>query len=150
MIGATNFVGVVEGELVCHVAVSTAWVGRGVAARACRLVVMPQWQGAGVGLRFLAAVCERMRSGENRWRRPLVTYFHTSHPGLCEALRRTPAWVQVSCSLYGGDKARSMQSIAKAADRRGTRKPGSGYGGHFRAVQGFKYVGEKPIAKGGV
>ncbi|MBK9341002.1 MAG: hypothetical protein IPN04_10650 [Rhodoferax sp.] len=37
-----------------------------VEARACRLVVMPEWQGAGVGLRFLDAVCERWRLGQNR------------------------------------------------------------------------------------
>jgi hypothetical protein len=85
-----------------------------------------------------------MLSGQNRWHRSMATYFHTSHPGLAEALRRSGTWVQVSCNLYGGDKARSMASIARAAGRKQARAPGSGYGGHFRAVQGFKYLGGRP------
>ncbi len=50
MIAATNYVAVVNGELVAHLAVSTR---QGlIEARACRLVVMPEWQGAGIGMRF--------------------------------------------------------------------------------------------------
>jgi len=128
---------------VSHLAVSTMWAGRSVAARACRLVVMPEWQGAGVGMRFLAAICEMMRRGRNRWKRKLTTYFHTSHPGLCMALRRSPTWRQVSCKLYGDHKGKCMRSIAKSARRQGKADHvGSGYGGHFRAVQGFRYLGE--------
>lgn len=141
MVGARCYVGAVEGQLVCHAAISTAWVGRGVAARACRIVVMPEWQGAGVGLRFLDSLAERMRSGRNAWRRRMATYFHTSHPGLAAALRRSPRWVQVSCSLYGGNKERSAASLTRAAARRGGKRAITGYGGHFRAVQGFRYEG---------
>jgi len=142
MINAINYVGTVDGELVCHVAVSTAWYGR-LAARACRLVVMPEWQGAGVGMRFLNAACDFQRRGRNRWRRRLTTYFHTSHPGLAAALRRSRSWTQVSCNLYGASRARCIASMARSAERRG-REPfsrGAGYGGHFRAVQGFRYEG---------
>ena len=50
MIASTNYVAVVGGELVAHLAVST--LPGLIEARACRLVVMPEWQGAGIGMRF--------------------------------------------------------------------------------------------------
>lgn len=142
MIAATNYVGAVDGELVAHVAVSTRH-GM-VEARACRLVVMPEWQGAGVGLRFLDAVCERWREGLNRYGKPMPTLFHTSHPGLAAALRRAPAWTQVSAALCGGNKGKSARSISRSAERGGWTGPKAGYGGHFRAVQGFRYLG-RPV-----
>ena len=139
MIAATNYVGVVNGEPVCHVAASPQFqVGM---MRACRLVVMPEWQGAGVGLRFLNHVCERQRQGLNRWGRKCPTLFHTSHPGLAAALRRAPGWHQCSGALFGVDKARSEESIRRTSKARSDISP-LGYGGHLRAVQGFKYVGE--------
>ncbi|MDR2092313.1 MAG: hypothetical protein LBP58_03200 [Azoarcus sp.] len=134
MIAATNYVAVIDGDLVAHVAVSTR---QGmIEARACRLVVMPEWQGAGVGMRFLNAVCEMWLRGENRYSKPLRTLFHTSHPGLAAALRRDQRWTQVSACLFGSNKARSRQSIGRS--RAGAK---TGYGGHFRAVQGFRYLG---------
>lgn len=145
MIAAQCYVGTVEGQLVCHVAFSTR-PGL-VEARACRLVVMPEWQGAGVGLRFLNAVCELWRRGKNRYNKPMPTLFHTSHPGLCAALRRDRNWVQVSAELYGGNKARSRDSIQRSAVRKNTKNPKSGYGGHFRAVQGFRYLGAEALAR---
>lgn len=140
MIAATNYVATVAGQLVAHVAVSTRAGLK--EARACRLVVMPEWQGAGVGLRFLDAICERWRLGENRYGLPMPTLFHTSHPGLASALRRSARWTQVSARLVGDDKVRSAASVAKSASRLGFKNPASGYGGHFRAVQGFRYLGE--------
>lgn len=140
MIAATNYVGTVDGEPVTHVAVSTR---QGfVEARACRLVVMPEWQGAGVGLRFLDAVAARWTAGENRYGLMLSTLFHTSHPGLAAALRRSPAWTQVSGPLCGADRARSVASIKRSLDRNGAGGHGGGYGGHFRAVQGFRFLGK--------
>jgi len=137
MIAATNYVGTVGGGLVAHVAVSTR-PGL-VEARACRLVIMPEWQGAGIGVRFLNAVCKRWRRGKNRYGRPMPTLFHTSHPGLAAVLRRQPGWTQVSASLYGGRRSRSAASIRRAAERDGWSNGGA-YGGHFRAVQGFRYL----------
>ena len=96
---------------------------------------------AGVGLRFLNAVCARWRRGLNRYGRPMPTLFHTSHPGLAAALRRDPAWCQVSCTLYGGHKGRSRASIERSAEKLGKIAAATGYGGHFRAVQGFRYLG---------
>ncbi|HBF30844.1 GNAT family N-acetyltransferase [Rhizobium sp.] len=128
MIAATCYVAFVDDEPVAHVAFSTR-PGM-VEARACRLVVMPEWQGAGVGMRFLNAVCAAWRRGENRYGLPMPTLFHTSHPGLAAALRRDPKWTQVSSVLYGGSKRQSAE---------GTNMK-TGYGGHFRAVQGFRYI----------
>ena len=134
MIAAKNYVGFVNGEPVAHVAVSTRPGLK--EARACRLVIMPEWQGAGVGMRFLNAVCAAWRRGQNRYGIPMPTLFHTSHPGLAAALRRSPMWSQVSAALVGGHKERSRLSIVKSQ----SSLAGSGYGGHFRAVQGFRYV----------
>ena len=39
-----------------------------------------------------------------------------------------------------------FQSMAKTAARLGTKNVGAGYGGHFRAVQGFRYLGAAPCA----
>jgi len=140
MIAATNYVGFVDGRPVAHLAVSTRSRHE---ARACRLVVMPEWQGAGVGLRFLNAVCDIWRRGENRYGRPMPTLFHTSHPGLAAALRRRREWTQVSARLYGANKIKSATTIAKAAIAKGRPVVKTGYGGHFRAVQGFRYLGEE-------
>jgi len=132
MIAAGCYVGFVDGEPVAHLAFSTR---PGLCeARACRLVIMPEWQGAGVGMRFLNAICAAWRRGENRYQKPLLTLFHTSHPGLCAALRRDPLWTQVSANMHGGRRAKSAASIKRSGGA------GTGYGGHFRAVQGFRYI----------
>lgn len=69
--------------------------------------------------------------------------FHTSHPGLCAALRRDSKWIQKSAGLFGTNKLKSARSLTRAARKRGGVEIGTGFGGHFRAVQGFKYVGAR-------
>lgn len=142
MIAADVYVGAVGGEPVAHLAVSPAF-HQGGCVRASRLVVMPEWQGAGVGMRFLNAIGERYLSAENRWGRRLPMLFHTSHPGLCASFRRDRKWRQTSAVMYGAHKGKSKATIRAADARKGADRfnPGTGYGGHFRAVQGFKYVG---------
>jgi GNAT superfamily N-acetyltransferase len=146
MIAAKYYVGFVDGQPVCHAAVSPRLDVGGM--RACRLVVMPEWQGAGLGVRFLNEVCRLTMAGDHGfggrvWR---GVYFHTSHPGLAAALRRSPGWRQVSASLCGQNKEKSRDPIRKPLMRHGgseSRIPATGYGGHFRAVQGFIYEGHK-------
>jgi energy-coupling factor transporter ATP-binding protein EcfA2 len=141
-VGAVYYVGTVDGEPVCHLAMATRNKGRGkFEARGTRLVVMPEWQGAGVGIRFLNGICEMYRRGENKWSKPLTTIFHTSHPGLVAALRRDPRWRQVSAVLYGANKARSHASLTKSGSLNRTRGGSGGFGGHFRAIQGFRFHG---------
>jgi ABC-type ATPase involved in cell division len=140
MVAAYCYVGAVAGEPVSHVAVSTRPGMR--EARACRLVVMPEWQGAGVGLRFLDWIARQWLRGANPYRRRMPTLFHTSHPGLAAALRRSSAWSQVSAQLHGGHRGRSIRSLNRSSRRGRMRTVGrAGYGGHLRAVQGFRFVG---------
>lgn len=137
-IAAEYFVGTVNGELACHLAVAPWFHLNGY--RATRLVTMPEWQGAGVGSRFLDAVAQYHLDGNGRKNKQLPTFFHTSHPQLCAALRRSPKWEQCSAKLYGGNKGKNREALRKSATLKGDIKS-SGYGGHFRAIQGFKYKG---------
>lgn len=145
MMAAKYFVGFVDGEAVCHIATAPRLEIGGM--RACRMVVMPEWQGAGVGLRFLNEVCRLQFTEANKHHeRTKAVYFHTSHPGLCAALRRDKRWVQASQMMGGGHKGMSAQSINNKPGKGGKLAGGvstgwggwGGYGGHQRAVQGFK------------
>jgi tRNA(Met) C34 N-acetyltransferase TmcA len=147
---AEYFIGTVNGELVCHLAVCPFFTAN--AYRATRLVVMPEWQGAGVGTRFLEWVCEYHKNGFGRCGKKMPTLFHTSHPQLIAFLQRSGNWVLKSQQMFGGSKAKSMKSIRKANPNGSKGKMGgkvgahtaeTGYGGHFRAVQGYKYTGAK-------
>lgn len=109
---AEYFVGTVNDELVCHLAVAPMFTAN--AYRATRLVVMPEWQGAGVGTKFLEWVCEYHAQGNGRCGRQLPTLFHTSHPQLVGYLKHSPKWVLKSQQMYGGNKAKSAKSIRKA------------------------------------
>ena len=139
-IAAEYFIGTVNGELACHLAVCPWFHLKGY--RATRLVTMPEWQGAGVGTRFLDAIAQYHLDGKGRKGKQLPTFFHTSHPQLCASLRRSSKWVQVSARLYGESKARNMKSMKKSHSLQGLKEsPNAGFGGHFRAIQGFKYIG---------
>lgn len=150
MIGAKCYVGFVDGEPVVHMGMGTKSVSgknkRGkrvtaVEARGCRLVTMPEWQGAGIASKFMDAVCELQLTGDGILPgRRMTTVFHTSHPQLCEALRRNGKWRQVSGVLHGAHKGKSASTL-KASQT--TSTVGTGYGGHFRAVQGFRYYGKE-------
>lgn len=142
MIAAKNYVGFVDGVPVAHLAVSTRPGFK--EARACRLVVMPEWQGAGVGVKFLETVCLMWRMGDNPYNKPMPVLFHTSHPGLAPALRHRRGWHQVSSVLHGDNKPRSIRTLKESAARRGKiYSNAAGFGGHFRAVQGFRFLGDE-------
>ena len=141
-VAAMHFIGTVDGELACHIVVAPRFEVHGY--RATRLVTMPEWQGAGVGSKFLNFIAQYHLDGNGRGGHKYVTYFHTSHPQLCAYLRHSQKWVQVSAVLYGGNKKKSGESIKKSQKRKKSKFICSaGYGGHFRAVQGFKYIGEQ-------
>lgn len=147
-IAAEYFIGTVNGELACHLAVCPWFHLNGY--RATRLVTMPEWQGAGVGTRFLDTIAQYHLDGNGRKNKQLPTYFHTSHPQLCAALRRSPKWVQVSARLYGESKKRNIECMRRSEIKNHakmrTAQHGAGFGGHFRAIQGFKYIGgENPL-----
>ena len=113
---AQYFIGAVDGSPVCHLAVMPMFTAH--AYRASRLVTLPEWQGAGVGTKFLNYVVDFHKEGNGRRGHKLPTLFHTSHPQLIAYLAKA----QAGKSTIGS-------------------KATSGYGGHFRAVQGFKYLG---------
>ena len=148
MIGAKVYVAFIDGEPVAHLGMGTmsratkykGRVAHTVEARACRLVVLPEWQGAGLGMKFLNAVCEMQRVGDGVLDKRMTTMFHTSHPQLCAALRRDPKWVQKSAVLHGVDRRKSAESIRRTSQS-ANGGYGVGYGGHLRAVQGFRYLG---------
>ena len=141
MVAAQYYVGVIDGEPVAHLGISPKLESKGM--RASRLVIMPEWQGAGVGLRFLNAISELHLRGEGKFGDRVKTmFFGTSHPGLCAALRRDPRWEQTACDLFGANKVKSSTSVRRSQLRKGVvdgTGAGSGFGGHFRAVQGFAY-----------
>ncbi|MEQ8585173.1 MAG: GNAT family N-acetyltransferase [Thalassobaculaceae bacterium] len=145
MIASRCYVGFIDGAPIAHAAVSPR-AGL-VEVRVGRLVVMPEWQGVGVGTRFLTEVAHLWLDGRNRFERPLTTLINTGHPGLAAALRARPGWTQVSASLFGSNKAKSRRTIGEwRATLKGPVNHGVGaigYGGHFRAIQGFRYVGHE-------
>lgn len=137
MIAATNYVALHRGEPVAHVAVATTTGLK--SARMCRLVVLPEWQGAGVGISFINHVARLWLLGRNRYRRPMTTVFHTSHPGLAAALRRSRCWMYLGGRVLGESGFPSWTTLAASRGEHGRGR--SRYGGHLRAVQGFRYVG---------
>ena len=137
-IAAEYFIGTVNGELACHMAISPMFQCGGY--RGTRLVTMPEWQGAGVGSKFLNFMGQYCLDGNARCNKKLPLYFHTSHPQLCGYLRHSKKWVQVSAELFGVNKKKNAASINKHGTKLDAVQS-TGYGGHFRAVQGFKYIG---------
>jgi ABC-type ATPase involved in cell division len=137
MVAANYYVGFIENNPICHIAVAPRLNIGGM--RACRMVVMPEWQGAGVGMKFLNEVCRLQFTDANTFHeRVKAVYFHTSHPALCAALRRDRKWVQVSQMMGGGNKGKCIASLNKTSNSRIGTGSKAGFGGHLRAVQGFK------------
>ena len=108
------------------------------AYRATRLVVMPEWQGAGVGTKFLEFIAELHKNGGGRLNRKLPTMFHTSHPQLIGYLNGSKKWVLKSQQLFGANSKIKNNQFGTP-----NGKSKKFMGGHFRAVQGFKYIGDK-------
>jgi hypothetical protein len=107
---------------------------------------MPEWQGAGVGMKFLEYVAQLWLEGKNRYNKPMTGIIHTSHPGLIAALKRSKRWVLVSQQMGGGNKNKSRQTMEASMKRsNGGALAATGYGGHIRAVVGFRYVGDREV-----
>lgn len=138
-VAAQYFIAFVGDEPVAHLAVCPMFQGGHY--RATRLVVMPEWQGIGVGTAFLNEVCRLHLEGHGRNGHKFTTLFHTSHPQLCQALRKSELWEQVSGAIRFDNKAKSIKTLAASAVARGEKKKSGGFGGHFRAIQGFKFIG---------
>ncbi len=116
MIGAGCYVGFVGDRPVAHAAVDQAGPHRGAGMPSRRHAGMA---GAGIGIRFLNAIGELWRTGQNRHGLNVPMLFHTSHPGLAAGLRRDRCWEQVSAVLVGGNKARSAAAYPRARQEPG-------------------------------
>ena len=117
---AEYFIGTVDGELVCHLAVCPLFTAH--AYRATRLVVMPEWQGAGVGTKFLEWICEYHKEGNGRTNKKFPTLFHTSHPQLISYLKNSSKWVLKSQQLFGSSKAKSRNSLIRSGIKKVYKK----------------------------
>ena len=145
MIAGEVYVGFVDGLPVAHCAVSPRPGLR--EARMARIVVMPEWQGCGVGTKLINHICAMWLAGENRYDKKMPMLVNTSHPGLCAYFRRDRRWRQVSAVLHGSAK-KGAATGAKPSKKAGSDSVGVlGYGGHFRAVQGFRYLGDIDTTK---
>ncbi len=124
------YCGFIGDDAVAFLGMSAMSVGKGVReARCCRFVVLPQWQGSGIAIPFLEFLTERELRGDGFVGKPTTTIIHTAAPSLCHVLRRSPKWRQISGKL-SADRAKSQ---------------GGGYGGHMRAVAGFRYFGQAGV-----
>lgn len=136
MIAADAYVAFVDGKPVAHCGVSPR---PGVKeARMARIVVNPEWQGCGVGTGLINYVCEMWLSGNNRFNKRMPMLVNTSHPGLCAYFRRDRRWAQVSAELHGGHRGGRHRLGSASLTPSGTVG-----GGHMRAIQGFRYLGER-------
>lgn len=138
---AEYFVGTVDGEMVAHLAVAPFFQNG--SYRATRLVVMPEWQGAGVGTKFLEWVCQYHADGNGRCGKKLPTMFHTSHPQLIGFLKHSKRWVLKSQQMFGNKSRKNTSAGSVLRGEAGVKRNVKFMGGHFRAVQGFKYVGNR-------
>lgn len=130
----TAYVGFIGDEPVVHLGISGHVSGGRREARACRMVVMPEWQGAGIGMRFLNALCERELQGEGFIGKPATTLFHTAHPGLVASLKRDLHWRRLSARLAPEAGKPAMVSSENLK-----------WGGHLRAVSGWRYQGKDRV-----
>ena len=147
MIAGEVYVGFVDGLPVAHCAVSPRPGLR--EARMARIVVMPEWQGCGVGTKLINHICAMWLAGENRYGKKMPMLVNTSHPGLCAYFRRDRRWRQVSAVLYGTSVKAALVRQGSGKRYGNTQKNAAGGtvsggigGGHLRAVQGFRYLGE--------
>lgn len=99
---AEQYVGVINGEIVCHTGIIQFPLKKG-KKRVHRLVVLPDYQGVGIGTAFIAAVGEVVAA------RGYELNLTTTTPALVGALRRSPRWVM---ARYGRE-----QSGYKGIDR---------------------------------
>lgn len=93
--GAAQYVGIINGELVCHTGIIQFPLRKG-KKRVHRLVVLPDYQGIGIGKHFIEAV------GEIISRQGYELNLTTTTPSLIYALRKSDKW---TLARYGREKS---------------------------------------------
>lgn len=115
-IACRQFVGVVDGELVCHTGVLPMPMRKD-AKRLHRSVVLPDYQGIGIGMNFKKAVCDIIR--KEGWNGTI--WSTTTTPAQFHAQVKSPHWKLVrygrATMNHGGMRedmvARMMQSSSR-------------------------------------
>lgn len=92
---AAQYVGVVNGELVCHTGVIQFPMRKGW-KRVHRLVVLPDYQGIGIGTRFITEIARMYEE------RGYTFNLTTTTPAIVGALAKHPRWI---LKRYGRDKS---------------------------------------------
>ncbi len=83
---AQQYIGIVNGELVCHTGIIQFPMQKG-KKRVHRLVVLPDYQGIGIGTRFIKEVAKIVACNGRELN------LTTTTPALVQALRSDPEWV---------------------------------------------------------
>lgn len=99
---AQQWVGIMNGELVCHTGVVQFPMRKGW-KRIHRLVVLPDYQGVGIGTKFVEEIAKHYK--ENGWNVNLTT----TTPALVHALVKNEVWLLKSYGRLGN----SMKSWNK-------------------------------------
>lgn len=94
---AEQYVGVINGEMVCHTGIIQFPMQKG-KKRIHRLVVLPDYQGIGIGTRFIKEVAKIIKS------KGFELNLTTTTPALVGALKKDPEWV---LARYGREKSGS-------------------------------------------
>ena len=84
--GATQYVGIVNGELVCHTGIIQFPLKKG-KKRVHRFVVLPDYQGIGIGKKFINAV------GEIVAKQGFELNLTTTTPSLIYGLLKSDKWI---------------------------------------------------------
>ena len=92
---AEQFVGVINGEIVCHTGIIQFPLKKG-KKRVHRLVVLPDYQGIGIGTKFIKGVAQIITD------RGFELNLTTTTPALVGALKKDPEWV---LARYGREKS---------------------------------------------
>ena len=125
-----QFVGVINGELVCHTGVIAAPMQKN-ARRLHRSVVLPDYQGIGIGMNFKNAVCDILRAGG--WGGQIWSV--TTTPAQYHAQVKSPKWRLVRY----GRASRHVSSKMLQTDMRQRIISNSSTN---RITYSFLYVGE--------
>ena len=100
---AQQYVGIMNGELVCHTGIIFFPMQKG-KKRVHRLVVLPDYQGIGIGTRFIKEVA-KIVSKEG-----YELNLTTTTPALVQSLKRSPEWI---LARYGRAKGNYSSFIER-------------------------------------
>lgn len=113
-ISAEQYVGVVNGEMVCHTGIIQFPMQKG-RKRVHRLVVLPDYQGIGIGTAFIKKVAKMISA--NGYELNLTT----TTPSIVGALKKDEEWIlsrygreKTGFKGYGRYKGRNLQHLRNA------------------------------------